>query len=199
MRSGHASRALNSLPALWALLQEGFGFLASHFVSTPVRTGEHWLCDTSRVGSGPSLPSCKHASAVAGARIPLAPSEEMTTHGSAQNVPKCRAWAGFGLQHSAEPQNFNTTKAALGRIPLVSQGCFESRASREEPGWLLEAISRGPGSLQALPTSNSLTQCTQSTECFCSLAQKTGPPLSPTSLAGLHHTYSFLMCPPSFP
>lgn len=138
-------------------------------------------------------------SAVVGARIPLAPSEEVTTHGSAQNVPRSRAWAGFGLQHSAEPQSFNTTKAPLGQIPPVSQGCFESRASREKPGWLLEAISRGPGSLQALPASNSLTQCTQSTEWFCSLAQKTGALLPPTSLAGLHRAYSFLMCPPSFP
>lgn len=95
-----------------------------------------------------------------------------------------RAWAGFGLQQSAEPQSFNTTKAPLGQIPPVSQGCFESRASREKPGWLLEAISRGPGSLQALPTSNSLTQRTQSTEWFCSLAQKRGPLCPPPRLLG---------------
>lgn len=145
-----------------------------------------WLCGVSKEGSGPSLQSHKRASAdvrtggaAVGARVPLAPSEEVTTQGSAQRVPKCTAWAGCGLRRSAELQSSNTTEEPLGQISPVSQGCFESRASWEEPGWLLEAISRGPGSLPALPTSGSLTQRTQSTERFCSLAQKMGPPSAP--------------------
>lgn len=110
----------------------------------------------------------------------------MTAQGSEHHVPKHRA--GIGLQCSASTQH----RHLLAAFP-VSQGCFEPCASREEPGWLLEATSRGPGS----PTRSS-TPSTPSTGWFRSLTHAESPPWPPTLLDGLHPSSSFLTCPSSF-